>query len=189
MNYPVNGLKKKEIQKKIYRYRPRVLALRILAYLMVLLAVWGFIIMVLSDANNTLDPFGILACAIGIVMFFAFLTIARGLAGLEAKWRLHESLFIKNNEIHYIYALHNFSEDAGKFVVVIPFDRLVKIVYDAKTEGLTFYGKIYSGYTDKPAVGDTVIDQGKMKKFVIHDYFEPTLKDALENVGIAVQKG
>ena len=50
-------------------------------------------------------------------------------------------------------------------------------------------GKIYSGYTDKQDAGDMVIDQGKMKKYVIHDYFKPGLKNELKKAGIAIQKG
>ena len=34
-----------------------------------------------------------------------------------------------------------------------------------------------------------VIDQGKMKKYVIHDYFKPGLKNELKKAGIAIQKG
>ena len=185
MNFSVNAAQKNRVEKRIYWHRPRVLIMRLFAFAMLILAICGIISLIKSDG----DILGMLGSSVGISLFFAFVALARGLTGLEAKWRLQETLFIKNDEIHYIYALHNFSEDAGKFVVVIPFDRLEKTVYDAKTEGLTFYGKIYSGYTDKPAVGDMVIDQGKMKKYVIHDYFKPGLKNELKKAGIAIQKG
>ncbi|MBR1454799.1 MAG: hypothetical protein IJ593_09210 [Lachnospiraceae bacterium] len=125
----------------------------------------------------------ILAPSLIISVCLRFLAI--NLAGSNNYARVDESLIISNDAIRYSFRIKHQSLASERYVVTLQFSEITAINFDSKMESLEFKGNIVSEYFDDNN-NEKHVDTTSLSNFVIYDYFEPSLKQALESNGINI---
>ncbi|MGN0709037.1 MAG: hypothetical protein ACI4LM_02195 [Anaerovoracaceae bacterium] len=125
----------------------------------------------------------VLALLIGVLGFL----VANNIVSAFGLGRKEEELSIDDRTIEYVYREKKSGKHiAGCFVVNIPIDELQHIVFDHVDKTILFYGTVLSMYVpDFVAENDldrSELRQTDMRRFEIHDYFEPSFIKALAEI-------
>ena len=111
--------------------------------------------------------------------------LARNVAGSNNAARVDESLLIAGNEILYSFRIAHQSNSNERIVVTVDFSKISDPTFDDTTGILCFTGEILSVYYDDYR-DETPVDIVELDKFMICDYFTPSLKETLKTKGVKV---
>lgn len=120
-----------------------------------------------------------------LIFSVCFKTLANNIASSNNSARVDESLLIVDNMIRYSFRVKYQSTSSERKVVTIDLSRIDSISYEESTGILDFAGNILSEYFDdyrnkKP------ISTVELDKFMICDYFTPSLKETMQAKGVRV---
>lgn len=145
-----------------------------------------------SISYNTGDvatPYGwVIARAIsfavlGLAIFAIMHTVVQAKAGKDIRDRVNEALELNNAELRYVYERGKTA--AQKEVITIPVHN-TEISYEAKAKRLLFTGNISVKHIHA-VEGNRKMVSESINKFVIYDYFDPSVHLALQKCGISIQ--
>ena len=202
----VNKQQKKKIHKN---YLKSYKVIYIIPYIMIILAIvfsiglliYGFRnenAFIVNDATDT--DFGkknimllfFILGTVDIVLAFLYLIIkitTKRISGRNISERINETLLIKNDCIEYGYQNYVGAVDGDRVVVQLPFRYINKITYNNATKKTVFMGKYTSKYYEDYKTKTTRADDTLFSDdFIIFDYFEPSLIDALSKTGLEVTR-
>lgn len=195
MELSVNSGKKKSLRKIITESNKIVHVIMMISKILLFVGIVGggaYILLnfILPDASMVRVN-GVLQKDVGwIVISSSFIiapclilslclnTLAKNIAGSNNSSRVDESLLIANNYLRYSFRVKHQSTSSERRVVRIDFSKIKTVRVDEKTENIEFTGDFVSEYFDdyrnkKP------VDVAKIDKFIICDYFSPSLKEIL----------
>lgn len=202
----VNKQQKKKIHKN---YLKSYKVIYIIPYIMIILAIvfsiglliYGFgneNAFIVNDATDT--DFGkknimllfFILGTVDIVLAFLYLIIkitTKRISGRNISERINETLLIKNDCIEYGYQNYAGAVDGDRVIVQLPFRYINKITYNNTTKKTVFMGKYTSKYYEDYKIKTTRADDTLFSDdFIIFDYFEPSLIDALRKSGLEVTR-
>lgn len=202
----VNKQQKKKIHKN---YLKSYKVIYIIPYIMIILAIvfsiglliYGFgneNAFIVNDATDT--DFGkknimllfFILGTVDIVLAFLYLIIkitTKRISGRNISERINETLLIKNDCIEYGYQNYAGAVDGDRVIVQLPFRYINKITYNNTTKKTVFMGKYTSKYYEDYKIKTTRADDTLFSDdFIIFDYFEPSLIDALRKTGLEVTR-
>ena len=120
-----------------------------------------------------------------LILSVCLKALAGNLAGSDNSARVDESLLISNEAIRYAFRIKYQSLASERRVLTIKFSQIKVINFDVKTEGIEFVGNFVSEYFDDYR-NPQPVDTASIDRFVIYDYFSPSLKEVLRSKGVAV---
>lgn len=203
MELSINSKKKASLQKAIARNKKSVRIILAIAKTLMFIGIVGgglyvLINVVLIPAMNIQTVLGDMQKDISwIIISTSFIVspclifsvclkaLAGNLAGSDNSARVDESLLISNEAICYAFRLKYQSLASERRVLTIQFSQIKAINFDSKTEGIEFIGNFTSEYFDDYR-NQQPVDTASIDRFIIYDYFSPSLKEALRSNGVAV---
>lgn len=124
---------------------------------------------------------------VSLTLWILLKVLATSIAGKDSGLRVDEDLLLVNGVIHYTYRIAHQSNGRDKIIIIIPLGAVSSAAYDQSTRAITLTGRFSSDYSaDYASSGMTEPDSGNLSKFVIYDYFEPSLLNALKENGINI---
>ena len=121
-----------------------------------------------------------------VILAICLKALAGNLAGSDNSARIDESIIVSSEFLRYSFRLKHQTLPCERRVITIKFNSVSKVVYDAKTEKISFVGTIQSDYFDDYKKSQPV-DSTVLNSIDIYDYFSPSLKEKLSNSGIKFQ--
>lgn len=123
--------------------------------------------------------------ALCLIFSVCLKALANNIASSNNSARIDESLLIVDNIIRYSFRTKHQSASSERKVITIDFSDISSLRFNDATGMLDFTGDILSEYFDdynnkKP------VNTVKLKKFMICDYFTPSLMDILQGNGVTV---
>ncbi len=203
MELSINAKKKASLQKAIAYSKKSVRIILTIAKVLMLIGIVGggiyvLLNVVLIPAMNIQTVMGDLQNDISwIIISTSFIVapclilsvclkaLAGNLAGSDNSARVDESLLISNEAICYAFRLKYQSLASERRVLTIKFSQIEAINFNSETEGVEFVGNFVSEYFDGYR-NPQPVDTASIDRFVIYDYFSPSLKETLCSKGVAV---
>lgn len=112
-------------------------------------------------------------------------TLANNLASVNNSARVDENLLVSGETLRYSFRIKHQTTSSERYVIVIPISQICQVNFNEKAEALEFVGafssEYFSDYREETPDDTTAID-----KFVIYDYFTPSLKETLRAKGVMI---
>ena len=187
--YRIDYEEKQETHKKLLHHLKSVIILNVIAIIIIASSVVYVAISLINkapvDVSDAMEKLFVVAAAIFLSVFFHILS--KEIVGAYAKRREEEEIYIKEDVLWYIYKFKSIENGLNreKIVVQIPLQKQQSIKWDKKINSIIFIGEIQVAYVDCIYDIDEIMEEQKMhgkeirKKFVIGDYFIPSLKNKI----------
>lgn len=121
-----------------------------------------------------------------LVISVCLKALANNIASINNSERVDETLKVSDNKIRYSFRIKYQSTSSERRVITINFSDINSIQFNEDTRGIDFVGNILSEYFDDYE-NNKPNDTEKLQKFMIYDYFKPSLMDTLQSNGIKVE--
>lgn len=204
MRFYIHEGKKAALQKEISRNKKSTKIISFLSVLVFCISVgggglyaalnllipsWGLEVIngVLQKNTEIIILTAILFAIPGLLIPVFLKVFSVNLASKDNAWRLEEKLEICEGVIRYAYRRKYCYSIYERYLFAIPINRIERAVWDPQTEGIYLYGRFPQAYyTDFRNTANR--REALVNKIIIHDYFSPSLKDALYSNGVKFVK-
>lgn len=120
-----------------------------------------------------------------LILSVCLKVLGNNLASSNISARIDESLIIVDDSIRYSFRIKHQSTSSERRVITIKLVDIKEILFDEETHAIEFAGKFSSEYFDDYRKKESV-DVSTVTKFIIHDYFSPSLRETLRTYGVRV---
>lgn len=202
MELSINTKKKAALQKAIARHKKSVRIIMMISKVLLLVGIVGGGLYALANSLmpglSMVTVNGVAQKDIGwIIISTSFIVapclifsvclkaLANNIASSNNSARVDESLLIADNKIRYSFRIKHQSTSSERRVITIDLSKISSVSFNESTGILDFGGSVLSEYFDdyrnkKP------VNTAELDKFMICDYFTPSLKETLQTKGVSV---
>lgn len=121
-----------------------------------------------------------------LVLSVCLRAAALTVAGSGNQMRVDETLLVFEDKLQYSFRMKHQTTSSERKVVTIHFSEIKDAVFDSITQSITLSGEFLSEYYADYTNGECV-DSSKLNRFVIYDYFSPSLKKVLQTNRVAIR--
>lgn len=128
----------------------------------------------------------VIIAALGVVAFFVLRYIVSVVSGRYISNRTNEKLTLNENELRYSYTTGSMS-DNERTTVVIKLEKTKAVSYNKVFHKFSFNG--YQQHYTNLGGNKTAASKNERGKFVIYDYFKPSMYQTVKQLGVNLEEG
>lgn len=202
MELTVNSRKKKSVHKNIVKSKKSVYVIATVSKILLIVGLIGgtlyLLVNFLSPSLSMVKVNGVLKKDTSFILitssfifspcliFSACLNaLSKNLGGSSSFACIDESILLADNQLRYSFRIKHQSTSSERQVFTIDFSDIKTVDYNNQTGAVIFGGRVLGEYYDDYKKNNPVVTD-YVDGFIIYDYFTPSLRDSLIDMGIHI---